>query len=304
VKRSLPAVTSADKYQAALVAFTPAVDPFGVFTNDDLFKKLGLSVPQTFSQLLTVCQKAKAAGTSAMVLGGANSQSTFMTELAVTTLYGQDKTWAARLRAGKVTFDGTAGWRQALQEYVDMSNAGCFEPGVAGTTTTAAFAEFAQGQGLMVPNLCSFKGMIDQSHPQFALSFHLFPGGATASQTRTLMNLATSMGVNSHASPANQAAAQTFIDFIARPKQNDLYTQIIGGLTQYQILKRKVQPFMGSDVAAMLKNHAYVVNPSQKWWNASVVPALAQGSIGLLTGQLSVDDVLNAMDAAWKQGPS
>ena len=26
--------------------------------------------------------------------------------------------------------------------------------------------------------------------------------------------------------------------------------------------------------------------------------------LGLITGQTSIDDVLNAMDAAWKQGPS
>jgi raffinose/stachyose/melibiose transport system substrate-binding protein len=61
---------------------------------------------------------------------------------------------------------------------------------------------------------------------------------------------------------------------------------------------------MGSDVAAMIKDHAYVVNPSQKWWNANVLLALQTDEPGLLTGQESVDDVLNAMDAAWKEGPS
>ena len=35
---------------------------FGIFTNDTLFRKLDLTPPQTFSQLLAVCQKAKADG--------------------------------------------------------------------------------------------------------------------------------------------------------------------------------------------------------------------------------------------------
>ena len=29
-----------------------------------------------------------------------------------------------------------------------------------------------------------------------------------------------------------------------------------------------------------------------------------QDAIGLVTGQETIDDILNAMDAAWKQGPS
>ena len=54
----------------------------------------------------------------------------------------------------------------------------------------------------------------------------------------------------------------------------------------------------------MLKDHAYVVNPVQTWWNPNVLLALQQDEVGLITGQQSIDDVLNAMDAAWKQGPS
>ncbi len=303
-KRSLPLVTSLDKYGQGLYAFTPAVDPEGVFTNDTLFKKLGLAIPQTFPQLLTVCRKAKADGMSAILFGAATSFVTFIAELSVATVYAKDRKWGGELRAGKVTFDGTAGWHQALQEIIAMSNAGCFQQGATGTSASGALTDFAQGQGLMTAQLCSFKSMIDLSSPQFAYSFHLFPGGTSPTQTRTLVNLAASVSINARSSPANQAAAKAFIDFIARPKQNALYAQIIGGLTQYQFLKQQTSGFMGSDVAAMLRDHAYVVNPNQTWWNAGVVAVLAQDGIGLLTGQVSIDETLNAMDAAWKLGPS
>ena len=49
----------------------PTVALDGLFTNDTLFKKLGLKIPQTFSQLLDVCRKAKAAGTVRVILAGA-----------------------------------------------------------------------------------------------------------------------------------------------------------------------------------------------------------------------------------------
>ena len=37
---------------------------------------------------------------------------------------------------------------------------------------------------------------------------------------------------------------------------------------------------------------------------SSIPKALAAFTIGPISGQTSIDDVLNAMDAAWKQGPS
>jgi raffinose/stachyose/melibiose transport system substrate-binding protein len=305
VKRSVPLVTSQEKYGEALVAFEPQVAPFGVWTNDDRFKQLGLAVPQTFPQLLTVCQRAKAAGVTAIELSGASatSVSRLIVDLAVADVYGRDSLWAQKLRGGKATFDGTLGWHQALQQFVDMSNAGCFQPGVTGTSGPAADLAFAQGQALMKPALTSVKGTIDSGNPQFSYSHHPFPGGTSAGQTRTLLNLSDSLGVNAHSSPATQAAAQAFIDFLARPKQDALFASTEGGLTQYEFLKSQIPGYM-SDFAAVFKAHAYVVNPIETWWNANVLAALQQDQIGLITGQRSIDDVLNAMDQAWSQGPS
>jgi raffinose/stachyose/melibiose transport system substrate-binding protein len=304
-KRSLPLVTSLNKYGQGLFAFSPQVTPWGIFTNDDLFSKLGLKIPQTFSQLLGVCQKAKAAGTVALIVtGGSAVQVSFLIEnLAVATLYGKDKQWAGELKAGKVTFDGTQAWHAALQEFIDMNNAGCFQPGVTGTTIDSAHAQFAQGQSLMLAGPSQSKGSIDAGNPRFRYSHHPFPGGTDPNQTRSFIAPSTSLGVNAHSSAQNQAAAQTFIDFIARPKQNALYAHTLGGLTQYEFLKGQIPAFM-SDFATVFKEHRYVIVPQVSWWNAKVLLALQDNQIGLITGQRSIDDVLNAMDAAWKQGPT
>ena len=305
VKWSLPLVTSLDKYGQGLFAFTPQVAPYAIFTNDGLFSKLGLKIPQTFSQLLDVCQKAKAAGTAAVILPGADSTSvkTLLTDLAVATVYGKDKQWAGEQRAGTVTFDGSSGWHQALQEFIDMNNTGCFQPGAAGTSATSAYALFAQGQGLMVSTTTDQKGLIDAAGPQFTYTAHPFPGGTGPNQTTTYLHTGLSLGVNAHSSAQAQAAAQTFIDFIARPKQNALYAQTVGGLTQYEFLKSQIPHFM-SDFATVFKEHEYANQPTQAWWNANISLAFQQDAIGLITGQSTIDSVLNAMDAAWKQGPA
>jgi raffinose/stachyose/melibiose transport system substrate-binding protein len=304
-KRSLPLVTSLDKYAGGLFAFTPIISLYGVFTNDDRFKELGIKVPQTFSQLLDVCRKAKTAGTAALVLPGTSATdiSYLLTALAVPTVYAKDKRFLAKQRAGTATFAGAPGWRQALQEFIDMNTAGCFQPGAAGTSAAAAGALFAQGQGLMFPAITNMKGVIDAGNPKFAYSHHLFPGGTDPNETRTFVHLSLSPGVNVHAGPEAQAAAHKFIDFFARPKQNALFAEIQGGSTQYQFKKKQLPGFMSSELSAV-EQGKYVISPVETWWNSNVLLQLQQNQIGLITGQRSIDDVLNAMDAAWKQGPT
>jgi raffinose/stachyose/melibiose transport system substrate-binding protein len=299
-KRSLPLVTSLNKYGGALLGFEPGVSLMGMFTNDALFQKLGLKIPQTYSQLLSVCQKAKADGVIPVFVD-TTLVMPFIDDLAVPLVFAQDKHWFAKLRAGTVSFDGTAGWHQTLQEFVDMSNAGCFEPGVTGSET--GVGQFAVGQVLMDLGTTANKNVIDQTNPQFTYSFHAIPGGSTPDATEVFASPSDNLSINAHSSPAAQAAAQTFINFVARPKQNALYEQIRGSLTQYQLLKGQVPSWMPA-MAPIVAKHEYVINPGTFFWNASVGSALRQNVIGLLTGQTTIDGVLNAMDAAWKLGPA
>ena len=296
-------MTSLDKHGPSLYAFEPGVTVMGMLTNDDLFEKLGLAVPQTFSQLLDVCQKAKADGTPAVLVAGGNAINLqiLIVDLAAATVYGKDKHWAAKQEAGTVTFDGTPGWHQALQELIDMNDAGCFEPGVAGSMSEVA--PFAAGQGLMLAGLSNMKPQTDALNAGFNDSFHPFPGGTVANQTETFVNLSNTLSVNAHSAAQNQAAAQTFIDFVARPKQDALYAQIRGGLTQYEFLKSELPSFMSS-LAPVLSRSEYVINPAETWWNENVQLTLKTDEVGLLTGQTTIDDLLSAMDGAWKQGPS
>ncbi|MGZ8696117.1 MAG: ABC transporter substrate-binding protein [Gaiellaceae bacterium] len=305
-RRSVPLVTSYGKYGKDLLGFIPQVAPMGIFTNDTLFAKLGLKVPQTVSQLLDVCRKARAAGTSAVILaGGSATAVTFVIEsFAIASVYGKDGRWLAKLKAGKVTFAGSAGWRLALQRFIDMNNAGCFQPGAVGVSSgPAAAGLFAQRQGLMFPSSANNEGTIAANNPQFSYSFRRFPAGSSPAQTTTLITLLQALSVNAHSSARNQAAAQTFIDFTARPAQNAHLTQATGGLSQYQLLKRQLPGFMSS-LGTVFAKHRYVINPYVSWWNEGTLYAMQQNQIGLITGQRSVEDVLKAMDAAWKEGPS
>jgi raffinose/stachyose/melibiose transport system substrate-binding protein len=305
--RDHPLVTSYSKYGKNLYMFSPVLTFDGLWTNDTLFNKLGLKVPQTFPQLLDTCAKAKAAGTIPLLLTaqGSGVVQQLLADIALTTVYAKDPKWAQKLRAGKVTFAGSPGWHHALQELVDMKNAGCFEPGPAGVTSASGDAMFGQGRALMYVCLTSHKGPIDAVHPQIAYSQHPFPApvGTAPNKTMVLLNLGQGFAVNAHASRQHQQAAQTFIDFFARPKQDALYAQVNGGITPYQFKTASLPAYLAS-FSARFRNHKYAINPVETWWNADVGDALTTYGTGLITGQSTIDDVLKAMDVAWQQGPS
>jgi raffinose/stachyose/melibiose transport system substrate-binding protein len=303
---SAPLVTSLGKYGPGLYAFEPALTPWGMFTNDSLFAKLRVKVPETFSQLLSVCRAAKADGTVSLVApGGTNTgPMSMIDDIAVATVYGRDPHWLTHLRAGTVSFNGSPGWHQALQRFVELNDAGCFEPGMAGISAgQSTLAEFAQGGGLMAPTVSSNKALIDGFGPQFPYSFYPFPGGTVPGQTETMIRPGAALSINAHSSPDKQAAAQTFIDFVARPAQNALFAEVQGSLTQREFLEQEIPGFM-RPMASVLANHSYAIDPLETWWNESVGLTLMQDAIGLVTGQTTVDQVLQAMDAAWTLGPS
>ena len=303
-KRSLPLVTSADKYGQGLFAFTPQVDPYGVFTNDDLFKKLGLKIPQTFSQLLTVCQKAKADGTAAILLGAANPFTTLIANLAVATVYGKDKTWPAELRAGKVTFDGTAGWHQALQEIIEMSNAGCFQPGATGTGVAAALAEFAQGQGLMAPQLSVFQGKHRRLEPAVRLLVPPVSGRDRPEPDAHTCSTLAPRSERQRALERRHPGGGQDVHRLHRAPQAE---------RSLRPDQRRPDAIRGAEAAGSglhvrlrtgTQGSRLRHQPSSDLVERECPDRAATGRVGLLTGQESIDDILNAMDAAWKQGPS
>ena len=203
-----------------------------------------------------------------------------------------------------MTFEGTSGWHLAFQRFVDMNAAGCFQPGFTGVSSgTGAAALFAQGRGLMYSNSANNEGNVAVAGPQFTYSFHRFPAGSSATETTTLITLLQGLSINAHSSARKQAAAQTFVDFVARPKQNALFTRATGGLSQDQLRKSDLPGFMSSMQTVFAKKR-YMINPIANWWNDATLKAMQDNWIGLITGQRSIDDVLKSMDSAWQQVPS
>jgi len=237
-RRSTSISISASKYGEGLYVYSPVVTFEGLWTNDSMFKKLRLKVPQTFPQVLDVCRKARALGAVPMLL--AASQSLVIQQLvgafALTTVHDYPN-WLQKMKAGKATFAGNPGWHAALQKLVDLRNAGCFQPGATGTTSPGAEQQFTQGQALTYANMTSKKGNIESAKPPFGFSQHPFPISDKPNGSTVMLIVGSGWSVNAHSSKTNQAAAQRVIDFLAQPKQSATYARLSGGLSQEQFRK-------------------------------------------------------------------
>jgi ABC-type glycerol-3-phosphate transport system substrate-binding protein len=126
--------------------------------------------------------------------------------------------------------------------------------------------------------------------------------GDTAAQTR-LWVLPIDTLVVSKASK-NAAASRAFVDFVAREKQNALYSKIRGEVAPYDYQK-VLNPKIGAK--ALPDTHQvfvpYVkathVGDSAVWPSSAIAATFATAMQGLFTGQRTVDDVLKAVDESW-----
>ena len=166
--------------------------------------------------------------------------------MAVATVYGPDPKWGAERKAGTVTFDGSAGWHQALQEFVDLNNAGCLEPGMASTQSAAGDANFVQGETLMAATTASQKGTIDQLGPQFQYSFRPWPSATSASTTHALITFGGGFAVNAH-SQRREPGGSADVRRLRRATQaGRALRRADRGITQYDFMKNHMPAYMSS----------------------------------------------------------
>jgi raffinose/stachyose/melibiose transport system substrate-binding protein len=289
----VPLVSVAGKiYAEPLLNDVPSV-----IYNKDVFARLGLTPPTTFSALLGDCNRIADQGITPIEFAGGDQVSVgnIVSAIAANTVYTADPSWPVKRAAGKVTFRGTLGWRQALQSLLDMKSARCFQPNPERMTTQPpAYDAFNAGQAAMVT------GTINESvvnHTSSGVSYGLFPfPGASPKSTRVLVNPVNNLAVNA-ASPV-KGSALTFLDFLGRAWQGVAFANTAGSISTLDIAKGVVPSHL-SLFSPYFKTKLVDVAPLAWANNPAGVAALRTGIIGLLAGTKSIDDVLAAADAAW-----
>lgn len=293
------AIAPLDSINGKYYAYSPDTGLFVLAYNKTLFQQYGLSTPTTLAGVLSACRKATAEGKVGLAVPGGEPAQLFNMITAMTgPVFANNPNWFSDRKKGTVTFDGTPGWRSALQQFVEMKNAGCFQAGAAATTVEQTTSMFTSGNALMIAAYSSTFAGLSAINPSLRYGELPMPG-ETAKQTSVLLNPGISFAVSSTSKV--KTAAETFIDFVAQPRYAEKFSQAAGTPALSQVTQKDLPQEFSALEPAVRAGRTYAA-PTNFYWNSLVYEAAQVNSVGLITGQATVDDVLKAMDQAWDKG--
>jgi raffinose/stachyose/melibiose transport system substrate-binding protein len=276
-----------------------ALTPVGMVFNVTAADEAGIEYPETYEELLAACATARDAGKTFTVLAGGIPFNTglFSQLISATRVYAETPDWNEQRAAGDVTF-ADSGWREVLEDVLEMNESGCFQDGAAGGTFDSITAGLGGGTSLTAAVPGSAASSISSATGS-DLNVQAFPP-AEGQEAFTLTGANYAWAINASSDDAVKASAQAFLDWAAQPENAKHYAEISGAVPITGIDPQTLLPEY-APIGDLLASGAYTSIPNSSWPNPAIYDALGAGVQGLLTGQKTVDQVLDEMDAAWDQ---
>ncbi|MDQ0643125.1 ABC transporter substrate-binding protein [Microbacterium murale] len=273
------------------------LDAVGTIYNTATLAELGLEVPTTYSDLLSYCADVKDADKVAFALG---IQTDWVTQLipyalVASTVYGDEPEFDAKLTDGSATFEDS-GWGDALDKYLEMSEAGCFNDDPLGTDVTASYDLVNSGEAVGVVQVLASYPQIASTAPEGA-EFGFFPlPGDDSGEPSIPRGIGVSFAVNEGAK--NSINALEFVDWLATPEATAVWFEAAPGIPALTTAEVELDSVMQS-AADVIADGRTAPMPDQGWPNAKAQSALFIGVQQLFSDQAGRDDVLRSMDEAF-----
>jgi raffinose/stachyose/melibiose transport system substrate-binding protein len=275
-----------------------AITVSALVTNEAAVKEAG-EFPADFTALEEQCRTLESSGKSLFALAGAAPPNTGLTamSLAASRVYAEDPEWNEKRAAKEVTFAGSDGWKSALEAVNTLKDAGCFQKGAAGAGFDAITKGLASGTSLagFIPATSWKQLQSAAAGSEFAVRALPAEKGSGNEYVYASANYAFSI----NAASKNKDAAKAFLAWAAEPEQTKAFAEIDGALPVSGLDKYDFDGGAYKNVGDLIKDGKYGPLPNIQWPNSAVYDALATGVQGIITGQKTPDQVLQAMDAAW-----
>lgn len=293
-----PAGISQFSYEDKVYAVPRGSGLNGLIWNGDAAKKMGidLTVDSRFQDVLTACTTAKSEGIALFGLAGAvpGNPGILAQILATSTVYGPNENWNADRAAGKVKFATSEGWKQALQAIETMYKEGCFQAGATGAGFDALTNGASSGKilGFFAPGGAA-AGINAASGGKVNLSVLTMPSPSG----KTYASVSSDQVIAASAKTKSPKLVADFLKFVASPEGQKVTSVAAGypvGTTDASALPDTYKP-----VASILTSRDVRAYPSIEWANGKIATDLGTGVQGILTGQKTVDQVLQQLDADW-----
>ena len=201
----------------------------GVYYNKTMFSKLGLSIPTTWSQFVTLCDKLKAQGISPLGIGGKDSWPAGLPMLAAVQGLYPSTTAKDALSKGlwekKIKLTDTQ--PETVMNRVQQMY-GFAQPNFAGVAYSAIPAGFASQQFAMTPDGTWDNPVIASAvGSKFSYGYFPIPTSNTAADNKYLGGkLDLQLAIPSSAK--NKAAALAYLAFYSEPSTYKTYVKVSG----------------------------------------------------------------------------
>jgi raffinose/stachyose/melibiose transport system substrate-binding protein len=266
--------------------------------NVQALEAVGATAPTTFDEVLDLCAAAKSQGKVAYALAalaGGNYTSLAMA-MATTLVYGVDPEFTEEQLAGDATFSDSD-WTEVFDKLGEMNDAGCFTADATGVSLDIAQGQVAKGEAVGIVDVTPAIANIASLAPE-GTTFETAPFPATNDPADTKLPVGFGAGYAVNAKSKNIDLAKKFVDFYM--SQEGLNIALESGSIYPSV---PVDGYTAPDALAGIADlaHGDSAQPlfDATWPNASVGQAYSDGIQGFLTGQLSRDEILKRMDAAF-----
>ncbi|MFF9774332.1 ABC transporter substrate-binding protein [Streptomyces sp. NPDC013978] len=272
----------------------------GAVYNEQALKKAGLTAPDTWKDLLAFCKAAKAKGTPAFALGNQDNWVTQLVPYALvaTTVYGQDRDFDKKMRAGEVTF-AKSSWATALEKYMTMEKTGCFQKNPLGTNYEASQQLAATGKTLGIVQGNWVIALLKQKNPKGTFTLKALP--ATDDPAQTLIPAAAGAGYGVNAKAKNEELALQFVDFVMSAGGMNTFVNKQGGLPSLSDTGFAADPSL-AELSEFIESDRTVPFMDQLWPNPKVQQTMLSGLQEIFSGQSTPEKLLDEMDADYKSG--
>ena len=278
-------------------SYPVTLQPLGAFYNVQAVEAAGLTVPTTWSELLTYCAGASAAGKVAFSLG---LQDQWVTQLvpyalAATLVYRDDPEWNQQLVAGEVTFPDS-NWTQVEQQYLELNDAGCFSADPNGISFDNTLPPVAAGDALGIVQVGGIFGNLQGQNEDAAYELHALP--ATDDAAETYIAASPGHGVAVNAASENKELAIAFVAFMAQPEQINQIATTLGGAVPAVPNDTFEASELLTDFNSLVSEGRVASFPDTGWPNAEIQNAHLVGIQNMFLGSATPQQVLEDMQSA------
>ncbi|WP_058831260.1 ABC transporter substrate-binding protein [Paenibacillus polymyxa] len=283
-----PSVTTKD---GKVVAVPLETISWGYLYNKKIFKDLDLKPPGTLTEMKAVVEKLKANNVKPFLLSYKESwiPQLFVPLTAGAMMNTQNKDFIERMNQDKGSFSEM----KSMFDIIDLVNSNGTDKAleIGGDDGSAAFASGKAAMWIQGP---WFAETILKSDPK--MDFGVAPLPINDDPNATLINLSTSTSLAVSSTSKNKEVALDFVNYVLDDKDSSAFYEALKFNPISKVHTFKSYPWV-NDATEYVKAGKSYQDPS--------IPQAVKDEAGkslqsYYAGQLSQDDVIKALDKAWK----